>query len=188
MAVTIERVLLWGFMASGKTAVGRALAGRLQWKHVDLDDEIVRRAGKPIARIFREDGERAFRALEAEATGDVLTSPRTVLSPGGGWVTNAGVVDLIPAHTLTVWLQVSPDTVLERLHEDPDGPERPLLSTRDPSARIRQLLVEREPAYALAAHSIPTDDRSVESIVDELVELVRPGLSPPERRTQITDG
>src|SRR5690606_3123246 len=62
--VPIERVLLWGFMASGKTAVGARLAARLGWDHLDLDDEIVRRAGKPISEIFREDGETAFRTLE----------------------------------------------------------------------------------------------------------------------------
>ena len=83
--VAIVRVLLWGFMASGKTAVGARLADRLGWTHVDLDEEIVRRAGKPITRIFQEEGEAAFRALEADATRDLLARTRAVLSPGGGW-------------------------------------------------------------------------------------------------------
>lgn len=183
-----ERVLLWGFMASGKTLVGARLAGRLGWTHLDLDDEIVRRAGKPIARIFREDGEAAFRALEAESSRDLLERVNTVFSPGGGWVTNPGVLDEIPENTLTVWLQVTPEAVLERLRGDSAGPERPLLSTPDPEERIRRLLDEREPAYARAARSIPTDGRSVESIVAEIEAIVRPTLSESERRTQTLDG
>jgi shikimate kinase len=186
--VAIERVLLWGFMASGKTAVGARLAERLGWEHVDLDEEIVRRAGKPIARIFREEGEAAFRALEAEATRDLLARTRAVLSPGGGWVMNDGVLERIPEDTLTVWLRVSPETVLARLRADPGGPERPLLSAPDPEVRIRSLLAQREPAYRRAAHAIPTDGRSVESIVAEIEAIVRPALSPSQRRIESSDG
>lgn len=184
----IERVVLWGFMASGKTAVGAGLASRLDWSHVDLDDEIVRRAGKSIATIFREEGEAAFRALEAEATRDVLARTRMVFSPGGGWVTNPGLREGIPDRTLTVWLRVSPEMVIERLRADTGGPERPLLSTPDPGGRIRALLAEREPAYARADRAVPTDRRSVESIVAEIEAMVRPTLSPSERRRQIPDG
>jgi shikimate kinase len=186
--VAIERVLLWGFMASGKTAVGARLAERLGWEHVDLDEEIVRRAGKSIARIFGEEGEAAFRSLEADATRDLLARSRAVLSPGGGWVTNERVLDLIPPGTLTVWLRVAPDTVLERLRADPGGPERPLLSAPDPEVRIRSLLAQREAAYGRAAHTIPTDGRSVESIVAEIEAIVRPALSISRRRIETSDG
>lgn len=187
-AVPIERVLLWGFMASGKTAVGSALAERLGWEHLDLDDEIVRRAGKPIASIFRDEGEAAFRELERECSRDLLDRPRTVLSPGGGWITNPGVLDRIPPNTLTVWLRVSPEAVLERLRANPGGPERPLLSTPDPQTRIRQLLAEREPAYSRAERTIPTDGRDVESIVAEIEAILRPHLSGSNRRVQEFDG
>ena len=179
MTEPIERVLLWGFMASGKTAVGAGLAKRLGWVHVDLDDAIVQRAGKSIARIFREEGEATFRALERAVSGEQLARTHAVLSPGGGWITNEELVDAIPAGTLTVWLAVRPGTVLQRLRTDVTGPERPLLSTPDPEDRIRTLLSQREPLYARADLRIPTDDRSVESIVAELEDLVRAGTLPP---------
>lgn len=184
----VERVLLWGFMASGKTAVGAELARRLGWSHVDLDEEIVARAGRPIARIFSEDGEAAFRALEAEASRELLMRPFTVFSPGGGWVTNPQLVQAIPERTLTVWLQVAPETVLERLRANPGGPERPLLAGADPASRIRELLAARERFYARAARSIPTDTRTVASIVDEIEAIVRPMIFVSERQTQISDG
>lgn len=181
-------MLLWGFMASGKTAVGAELARRLGWSHVDLDAEIVARAGRPIAGIFKEDGEAAFRALEVEVSRDLLTRPLTVFSPGGGWVTTPGLLEAIPEHTLTVWLRVSPETVLERLRSSRGGPERPLLAGPDPATRIRELLATRERFYALAAYSLPTDFRTVSSIVEEIEALVRPLISASERHTQISDG
>ena len=88
-------------------------------------------------------------------------------------------MDAIPAGTLTVWLAVRPGTVLQRLRTDVTGPERPLLTTPDPESRIRTLLSQREPLYARADLRIPTDDRSVESIVAELEDLVRAGTLPP---------
>ncbi|HEX6925341.1 MAG TPA: shikimate kinase [Longimicrobiaceae bacterium] len=188
MGERIERVLLWGFMASGKTAVGAELARRLGWAHVDLDEVIVRGAGKPIARIFREEGEDRFRSLEAELSRELLAQRQTVLSPGGGWVTHSGLVERLPAGTLTVWLQVSPATALERVRANPDGPERPLLASPDPLGRIRDLLAAREPLYARAAHAIPTDSRSIDSIVDEIEALVRSNLSVFERQTVNSDG
>lgn len=184
----IERVLLWGFMASGKTAVGAGLAARLGWSHVDLDDEIVRRAGKPIADIFREDGEAAFRELETRSTQDLLGRPHTVFSPGGGWVTNPGLQDTIPDGTLTIWLRVEPETVIARVTADAVGAVRPLLLTPDPGDRIRRLLAEREPAYGRAARAIPTDHRSVESIVAEIEDLVRHDPPTSGRREQTLDG
>ena len=186
--VPVERVLLWGFMASGKTAVGAELARRLGWPHVDLDEEIVARAGKPIARIFREEGEAAFRALEARVSGELLSASRRVFSPGGGWVTNPALLESIPGGTFTVWLKVSPETVLERLRIASGGPERPLLSIPDPTSRIRELLAERGALYARATLAVPTDRRSIESVVDEIEAHVRPMISVSEKPTSISDG
>lgn len=186
--VPIERVLLWGFMASGKTAVGARLAARLGWDHLDLDDEIVRRAGKPISEIFREDGETAFRTLETESTLDLLGRTHTVFSPGGGWVTNPGLQDAIPDGTLTIWLRVQPETVIARVRADPGGPVRPLLLTPDPEVRIRRLLAERESAYGRASRAIPTDHRSVESIVAEIETILRHDPPASVRRELTLDG
>ena len=176
----IERVLLWGFMASGKTVVAARLAERLGWEHIDLDEEIVRRAGRSISDIFQEEGEAGFRRLEVEATRDLIHRHELVLSPGGGWVTNPGIEDTVPPRTLTVWLQVQPATVLERLRADRDGPVRPLLAAPEPLERIRALLNAREALYGRAAHAISTDGRRVESIVDEIASLLSSNPSQSE--------
>lgn len=183
----VERVLLWGFMASGKTVVAERLAERLGWQHIDLDEEIVRRAGRPIAEIFQEQGEAGFRRLEVAVTHDLIERRDVVLSPGGGWVTNPGIMETIPPGTLTIWLQVKPSTVLERLRADRDGPERPLLAAPDPLERIRTLLTAREAAYGRAAHAISTDGRRVESIVDEITSLLSSNPSESESSSTRSD-
>lgn len=186
--MTIERVLLWGFMASGKTAVGSRLAARLGWDHVDLDEEIVRRAGKPVSTIFAEEGEEAFRALEAAVSREMVDRARVVISPGGGWVTRPENLAHIPPGTLRVWLRVEPETVLQRLSADPDAAVRPLLTAPDPAERVRTLLAQREPLYSRADHTVRSDGRTLESIVDEIAALLVPPLSVSQRRSQSSDG
>lgn len=186
--VNVQRVILWGFMASGKSAVAARAAMLLGWRHIDLDSEIVRRARRPIAEIFRDQGEGAFRALEREVTGEFLRENHVVLSPGGGWVTQAGILDDLPAGTLTVWLRVEPETVLRRVRADLHGPERPLLASSEPEARVRALLAEREPLYARARHAISTDERTLDELAAEVVALVRPPLNVSDEANPEIDG
>src|SRR5690606_38832104 len=98
----LERVVLVGFMASGKTTVGRLLAERLGWRHLDLDAEIEREEGRSVAEIFRAEGEAYFRRREAVTGERLLAEPRTVLTPGGGWAADPARLDRLPEGTLTV--------------------------------------------------------------------------------------
>ena len=166
----VRRVVLVGFMCSGKSTVGPALAGRLGWEHVDLDREIERRAGRTIPALFAEDGEGRFRALEAEATARLAGRERLVLSPGGGWITNPALLESLGAGTLSVWLRVAPEEVLERSAAAPG--ERPLLRGPDPLGTIRRLLAEREPLYRRAALAVETGGREPHEVVDEIVREV----------------
>ena len=179
-AAPIGRVVLLGFMASGKTTVGRLLAERLGWRHLDLDEEIEREEGRSVARIFREEGEGYFRRREAERTARLLEEPRTVLTPRGGWVTNAALLDRLPADTLTVWLQVSPEEVLRRLGTGAEE-RRPLLAGGDLEGTVRRLLAERDALYRRARHLIRTDGRDPVGIAQEIETLVRSGApaAPP---------
>jgi shikimate kinase len=167
-----RRIVLVGFMASGKTVVGRALARRLRWRHLDLDQEIERRAGRTVAEIFQAEGEPAFRALEVEITPVVLAQEKVVISTGGGWVTNPGLFESLPPDTLTVWLSVSPEQVVRRLSRSRGQPVRPLLRVPEPGTRIRELLTLREPSYRKAQVTIRTDDHDVPAIVDALERIL----------------
>jgi shikimate kinase len=151
----VRRVVLVGFMCSGKSTVAAELARRLGWEALDLDRVIEAREGRTVARIFRESGEAYFRALEAAATAEAAERTGVVLAPGGGWITNPALLERLGPGTLSVWLQVSPETVLARA--GPDRAARPLLDVPDPLAAVRRLLAEREPLYRLAAHAVSTD-------------------------------
>ena len=154
----IERVVLLGFMAAGKTAVGAELARRLGWEHLDLDREIERREGRSVAGIFAAEGEGRFRELEARATAELARRARVVVSPGGGWITGAGNLQALGPGTLAVWLQVSPDEAVRRAGASPG--ERPLLAGPDPLEAARRLLEARESLYARAGLHVDTEGRS----------------------------
>ena len=157
-------------MGSGKTLVGRYLALRLGWTFIDLDEQIVKDAGRSISDIFATDGEPAFRALELETLTKVITSSdsRTVLSLGGGTILQSECARLVKEHSLCVRLTASASTLYDRLKSDR---KRPLLRGTEPlEDKINRLLTERDPAYAAAADlSIPTDARPVDDIIDELL-------------------
>jgi shikimate kinase len=169
-------------MASGKTVVGRRLASRLGWRHVDLDREIEGRTGRKVSQIFAEDGEEAFRALEVRVTPSYTALDHVVISPGGGWITNAGLFDRLPPGTLTAWLKVSPEEVVRRSSTGFGAGTRPLLQHPDPLSRARTLLAEREPLYGRARIVIDTEGQSVEEIVQRLVKIVHRGPDADDPR------
>lgn len=157
-------------MASGKSAVGAALAERLGWDLVDLDREVEAIAGRPVREIFARDGEAAFRALEAEATARIAGRERVVLAPGGGWITNPELLDALGPGTLSVWLRVTAEEAAARAAGQPG--ERPLLAGADPAAALRTLLSRREPLYARAALHLDTGGRTVAQVAGDIeIEL-----------------
>jgi 3-dehydroquinate synthetase/shikimate kinase len=179
-----RHVALVGFMGAGKTTVGREVARRVGRAFVDLDEEIEKRRGMPVAEIFERDGEDAFRSQEAAAATEVLTrSPKLVVALGGGAVSHSPDIRAELRRTaFTVWLEVDVDAAWERAA----GSGRPL--ARDKS-RFRSLYDERRPAYTDAADTVATDADAVvlaaagvhvePGSVDRLADLV-PGTGPVE--------
>lgn len=166
------RVVLLGFMAAGKTSVGRALADLLGWRFLDVDNEIERRAGRTIPEIFRSDGEAAFRALEAEVAARLVERREVVVAMGGGWLD----VDGLPEETLTVWLRISPEEAVRRASAA-EAAERPMLGGGDPLERARRLLAAREPAYRRAALRLEAEAASPEELARAIAQAVH-GAAP----------
>ncbi|HEX7052122.1 MAG TPA: shikimate kinase [Longimicrobiales bacterium] len=166
----VTRLILVGFMAAGKSTVGRRLADLLGWVFIDFDEEIERRTGISIPEIFRLRGEPAFRALEAELTEEVAGIEHAVLAPGGGWITQPELLDAFGPETLVVWLRISPAEAVRRASRTLS--HRPLLaSAPDPIAAARTLIREREPLYRLADVVVDVDGRDPEELAEEIAEL-----------------
>ena len=180
-----RNVILVGFMASGKTSVGRALAERTGWTLVDADDVIVARAGKPIHHIFSDDGEPAFRELERQVIADLCAGERQVIASGGGAFVDPQNRDVMLSGGRVFFLSASPETILRRVQEeDAGGPIRPLLapppgqeSNYDPEARIAELLAQRAAAYAQAHHTVETDALTAEGVAEQIVGIC--GIATP---------
>lgn len=170
-------VVLIGYRATGKTTVARLLAERLGWEWVDADVEIERRAGKSIARIFAEDGEPAFRDLEAEVIRDLCGRRRLVLAAGGGAPLREESRRVMRECGRVVWLKALPETVLMRMSGDSTtAARRPDLTDRGGLEEIVQLLSQREAIYRESAHlELDTEEKSPEGIADEIVD--RAGLA-----------
>jgi len=160
------RVVLVGFMGSGKTTIGRRLAQRLGYRFEDLDRRIEKREGLSVARLFQERGEAAFRALEHEEARAVSTLSGVVVATGGGAFAQEATRALLQGGALTVWLQCSLESALLRLR--PDG-SRPLAGNRE---IMRALLAEREPFYRQADVAVDTSRRTPYEVVDRIVELL----------------
>jgi shikimate kinase len=166
-------VALTGFMGSGKTSTGRALAELLGWDFVDLDEEIERREQMPVRQLFRERGEEGFRAIENATLSQCLArrSKPTILALGGGaYVQSANVELLRASETRTVFLETPVEEMLTRCGvEDAPDPEnpRPLPADRD---AFRRLYEQRLPSYRSAQVTIDTSGKTVEAVATEIAE------------------
>ena len=166
-------LVLVGPPAAGKTTVGRLVADRLGVPFTDTDDVVVRRAGKPVSEIFVDDGEEAFRELEAAAVADALAGAGGVLALGGGAVLSAGTRARLAGHPV-IFLSTGVPAAAARVGLNRD---RPLL-IGNPRAQLRALLDARLPLYEqVAVATVRTDDRTP----DEVAEAVLAALAPAER-------
>jgi shikimate kinase len=160
-------------MGCGKTTVGRELQQRLGYPLVDMDAVIELRAGKPITRIFEDNGEAAFRDMETGLLGELNdpTAPRRIISTGGGIIGRSENRRLLRELGYVVWLQAPASEILERTSKNRS---RPLLQGDDPSGRIRLLLEERRPLYQEAAHlALDTAGLSSDEVATGILECAR---------------
>jgi shikimate kinase len=163
-------IVLVGMMGSGKSSIGRRLAGRLAIAFVDADSEIETAAGMTIAEIFERHGEAYFRAGEARVIARLLEQGPQVLATGGGAFMNRGTRAAIGAKGISVWLKADFDVLMKRIKRRND---RPMLKTDDPAATLAALVADRYPVYAEADLTVVSRDVPHDTIVDEIVTALR---------------
>jgi len=165
-------IALIGFMGTGKTAVGKALAERLNKEFVETDALIEQKAGKSIPEIFQQDSEIAFRELEIEVIKKVAQEQNLVIACGGGIVLNKINIDRLRQEAIIVYLAASPQVILKRTSGD--GETRPLLNVSDKAVEIRELLRFRKPFYERAADiKINTSRLNIASVAEQIINRLK---------------
>lgn len=162
-------IYLVGFMASGKTTIGRLLADELGWSFVDLDEDIEAAHGSPISEIFEKHGEANFRTAEKDAVcrriHEIERGKPMVLALGGGAFAEEANQNLLHNNGVTIWLDCSFPRVCARV----DGTtHRPL--ARDPE-KFQQLYHERKNAYSKAEYRIEVDTDDPAEVVQAILKL-----------------
>ena len=168
-----DNIILTGFMGTGKTTVGHLLAARLGRDFVDSDDLIVARAGKPIADIFRDDGEERFRAWEADAVTTLAGQRGLVIATGGRLMLDAANATALGATGPVFCLAASADEILARVAAS--GVARPLLAGDDIAGRIDTLLRQRAVGYA-RFRPVATDGRTPAAVAETIATALTAGL------------
>lgn len=168
--MTQERIIIVGFMGSGKSTVARALARRLNATMIDLDAEIARTEGRSPKEIIEQEGEAAFREIETRVLEQVLKhhTPQIIALGGGAWTlpTNRDVISNKGA--ISVWLDAPFDVCWQRILRA--GTERPLAQNE---SQARSLYQGRLPAYAMAkVHVTASEGKSAEQVADQIIQCL----------------
>lgn len=172
---------LVGFMGTGKTTIGRAVAYRLKYQLLDSDQEIERIEDTTVADLFARKGEAYFRERERAFIESGHPATRTVVACGGGLVVQPGMLTRLQQKGVVICLHASLETILQRTSANRN---RPLLHVEDPMTRLRQLYTEREPIYRRAGAVILTDQRPARDIISHVLRVYRREVAERERAGQ----
>jgi len=167
---TPERVVLVGFMGSGKSTVGQLLASALRWRFVDQDAVVEEQEGLSIPEIFAGAGESHFRTVEAQVADRLMREKHIVMASGGGWAAVPDRIAGLPKHTVCVWLRVSAEEVVRRTEEAPGS--RPLLSGPGALEKARKLLEQRTPFYSQSQLEVDTEALRPEDVSARILEFL----------------
>ncbi len=163
----MNNIILIGPMGAGKSTIGRQLSNSLKLPFKDSDHEIVARTGASIPLIFEIEGEEGFRKRETTMLAELSALDGVILATGGGAVLKPENRQMLSSRGVVIYLYATLDQLFQRTSKDRN---RPLLQTENPRARLEEIMAERDPIYRdLADLVIHTDDRSVRSVVKEIV-------------------
>ena len=171
----MDKIVLIGFRATGKTSVGKKLAEALNWRFVDLDEEIQKKAGKSIKEIVEEGGWQAFRDLEKKEMQSLINLKEVVIALGGGGVLHKKEMENLKEKSLVVWLYASEEVILQRIKKDAKSlSQRPALSNASLEEEVKNILKERTPLYEKFCHfKINTSNISIQKVTQKILEFFK---------------
>ncbi|MEM9399573.1 MAG: shikimate kinase [Verrucomicrobiota bacterium] len=165
-----KHVALVGLMGSGKSSVGRAVAGLMRRPFVDTDEEVESMVGCKIKDIFARDGEAAFREIEEKVVSDVVDSEAQVIATGGGVVLSPSNRQSLWSYSVVFYLRAGAQCLIERIGKDSN---RPLLHVTCPQDKLEKLLQERGSLYEQAHVIIDVQKLSIDAIAEKIIREFR---------------
>ena len=166
-----KSVAFVGMMGAGKTAVGRAVAEKLNVPFLDSDQEIEQAANMSVAEIFARDGEAFFRDREAQVIRRLFENEICILSTGGGAFMNQTVREIMTGSGLSLWINADLDLLWSRVK---NKETRPLLQTVDPYRTLNSIFEARKDTYALADLIVEAKkDLSIDEMAERVIATMR---------------
>ncbi|MGH7695793.1 MAG: shikimate kinase [Gemmatimonadaceae bacterium] len=173
----MKHLVLVGLPGAGKTTIGRAAAAQAGLPFLDFDEEIGNRTGLSPSELFEQRGEQSFRAEELALSRELVGRHTIVVSPGGGWITQAAAREALRSHAWLVYLKVSPAAAAARLGRS--ASKRPLLAGEDPVVALGRLLAGRRALYESADQSVDTEVIDMQDVTEVVAEAARRCLAAP---------
>ena len=164
-------IIIVGMMGVGKSTIGKILAQSLNKEFYDIDDNIEKKYNMKVYEIFEDYGEKKFRDIEYKEIKSIQKNCNAVIATGGGAFTNKKNISILNMTGLTLWLDVSPLIITERLKKNASN--RPLLKEADIEKYINDLLIKRNPYYAKANLTIVSNQISKNEIKNKILLAIK---------------
>ena len=166
-----KKIALIGMMGSGKSAISKVLANKLNYKLLELDEIFEKQQNCSIANFFKKYGEQNFRKIESEILKETFQKENIVLSCWGGVISKKENRDLLfQDNILTIYLEANIETIYDRIK---NNTTRPLLMVENPKKEIERILLQREKYYNLANIKINTDNKKIEEVAKEILLWIK---------------
>lgn len=163
-------IVLTGMMGAGKSTIGKALSKILKdYTFIDVDNVIVDIEGMTISEIFEKKSEEYFRIIEKEIIQELSQEEDLIIALGGGAYENKETREILEENCKVIYLKSTVDRLFNRIKDDKN---RPLLQCENPKSKLEELLKLREPNYLKAEYIIETDNKNIDEITKEIIEMV----------------
>ena len=169
--ITKKPIIIVGMMGVGKSTIGKILAQSLDKEFYDIDDNIEKKYNMKVYEIFENYGEKKFRDIEYKEIKSIQKNCNAVIATGGGAFTNKKNISILNMTGLTLWLDVSPLIITERLKKNASN--RPLLKEVDIEKYINNLLIKRNPYYAKANLTVVSSQISKNEIKNKILLAIK---------------
>lgn len=163
----MNNLILIGFMGTGKSTVGKAVAETIGVPHLDVDAEIERETGRSIPELFQTHGEAFFRDWETKVLRNVLNEKGRVISTGGGAVLRKENREVMLENGMVIALTASPEEIVRRIGSDSSRP----LVMGDIRQRVQELMAERQGMYDFAHCVVDTQRNSLDEVVKKIISV-----------------